>query len=263
MLDLKPEEYQELVLMTGSKKELGRFLGCDARTLDQLWRQHQLKAPTDWFRAQPRDRQLELLALHRSTKKLASHLGASEASICQILNPTKTTAPSWSEDETLALFERYRSVRFVARMTGTTEAQVRKQVDELGLELTDLIDYSFGDHSNSKGRRAEVEWARREGAAILEDLNKTQGSQARSDFIHATLGRVNVKSSRRWKYKAQTRKGAPFFWKISSNGAENSDHFVAMCYDDRMKELVGIAVLPATGIQGKSTTLFEADLTKV
>lgn len=145
----------------------------------------------------------------------------------------------WNEDQCREEFEKYLSVRFVARMNGVTESQVRKAVVELGIEVATLIDYSMGDHSNAKGRRAELDFAAIRGLSIVDDKNISEGSQAKYDFDDSFYGKVNVKSACRQKYKAKTRVDDPYFWKWSTRGARECDYFAVLCYDENMQSVIG------------------------
>lgn len=254
MIDLNPQEYQELLLMVGSKKALGTYLGMEPKQLEVLWTQNQLKTPISWIRDQSREKRLELLAEVGSLKKLAERLGCSEASLRPIYLGEPKRELNWELDFLLEQFERYRSVRFVAHMHKVTENLVRKEVERHELEIPDLIDYSVGSNSNAKGRRAELAYAELRGVRILADRNKLDGSQALYDFDDTEFGKVNVKSSRQYSYRAQCRQNAPDFWKISTSGFWSADHLVALCYDKKMLNLVGVYKIPAAEA-GHSKTL--------
>lgn len=258
MLDLTKDEYQKLVLMVGSKKALGTYLGLDAKQTDELWRTMELRTPLTWLRDQDRTTQLELLAANGSLKRLAERLACSESALRPIYMGEPTRELSWELDFLLEQFERYRSVRLVAHIHGVNESLVRKEVERLELELTELIDYSFGANSNSKGRRAELEFQRLRGENVTEDKNLTQGSQAEYDFDDRILGKVNVKSSRRYQYKARTRRENPHFWKLSTAGWAAADKLVCMCYDDRMQELVGVYAIDAKAAAHSKTITITA-----
>lgn len=258
MLDLTQTEYQKLVLMVGSKKDLGTYLGLDTKATDQLWRTMDLKTPLTWLRDQPRETQLEMLAKAGSLKVLAKKLSCSEAALRPIYIGEPTRELNWDLEFLLEQFERYKSVRFVAYMNEVNESLVRKEIDRYELDLGDIIDYSFGDNSNSKGRRAEMEYAKLRGENILEDKNKTAGSQAEYDFDDKELGRVNVKSSRQYKYRAKTRKENPFFWKFSSSGWSTTDKLVCMCYDEKMQTLMGVFIIDAADAKHSKTLTITA-----
>jgi len=207
-----------------------------------------------------------VIADRRGVKQAAAHLSVSEAFLVGELRSREhwknLTLPAWTPDECRDIFKRYRSVRFVARMLGTTESKVRKTVAAAGIEVASLIDYSTGDHSNAKGRRAELDFADLRGDKIICDLNLMMGSQAKYDFDDSELKRVNVKSACRQKYKAKTRKEDPYFWKWSTRGAKECDCFVILCYDEGMQNLIGYKVISTIGTFKKSEILQEGDLTK-
>lgn len=235
-----PTELQKLVLMTGSKKGLGTYLGLDPKETDRIWNSNQLKTPLSWLKDQDESERLRLLGKAGSLKALAKRIGCSEAALRPIYLGDPVKMLPWSQTTLLEQLERYGSVRTVAHMNDVTESQVRRLAEACGLDLTDLIDYSANGHANGKGRRAELEFARLRGAHVLADLNKTEGSQAEYDFLDRELGRVNVKSSRQWRYRAQSRQGNPDFWKASNRGWQNADHLVILCYDRKMEQLVGV-----------------------
>jgi hypothetical protein len=183
VLTLKSHELQKLVLMVGSKKALGTYLGMDTKMTDTIWRENNLLTPVAWLRTLARIEQLEMLAKAGSLAKLASKLSCSEAALRPIFIGEPIRELNWELDRLLGNFERYRSVRLVAHMNDVLESLVRKEIERHELELTDLIDYSFGDNSNSKGRRAEVEYLRLRGPKVTEDRNKTNGSQAEFDVL--------------------------------------------------------------------------------
>jgi len=114
-------------------------------------------------------------------------------------------------------------------MTKFSESDVRRVVKAEKLEH--LLRYDFSNHNNAKGRRAETYWSSLEGERVLEDCNVTQGSQADFDFRHTDYGRVNVKSSKAYKYTSGTRKGNPLYWKISTSGLQKADYVGIVLYD--------------------------------
>jgi len=235
--------------MTGSKKAFGQYLGLDAKQLEELWRKCKLQSPANWFRDLKRIKQLELLAKYGSYKVMSKQIGCSESTLrLAILGPKKKDlAPDiWTEDMLIGDIKRYGSVRLMARCLKVTEAQIRRLAKAHEIDLTPWLNYSFGENANAKGRRAELEYAKFRGDAIIEDCNLSQGSQATTDFIDREYGRVNVKSSQRYKYKASTRQGNPYYWKFSTSSLEKSDHVAILCYDDKMLKLLGYAILPVT-----------------
>lgn len=262
--NLTQDDHQEIVLMTGSKKEWAKYLGLDEKTASSIWIRLELKSPADFLRAHCRGDQLELLSYHGSYEKLAKYLGLSTSAVRSIVHPGRDKIVPWTEEECLELFEKYRSVRLVARIVGMTEGEVRKQVEVLELDINSLIDYSFGANSNAKGRRAELHYAAFRGPKILRDLNVEVGSQADWDFDDAEHGHVNVKSSQQYKYKAKTRKAAPDFWKISLAGAEKADVLACLCYCERMTTLVGYVILKTSDLPNtKTIRLSRADLNDI
>jgi len=207
-----------------------------------------------------------IIADRRGVKQAAKHIGVSEGFfVNHIRMLSRYVGPDsidWDEEECRDTFARYRSVRFVARMYGVTESQVRKKVTELGIEVATLIDYSTGDHSNAKGRRAELDFGAMRGDKILDDKNLSEGSQAKWDFDDAKYGKVNVKSACRQKYKAKTRVDDPYFWKWSTRGAAECEFFAILCYDENMQNLIGYTMISTHDRTfKKSETLQIGDLT--
>ena len=246
-MDLIREEHQELVLMLGSRKEWATYLGLTSEEATSTWTDLKLQVPTQYVKSLTSKRLFAVIADCRGVKQAAQHLGVSEAFL---INQMRTLSRysrridiDWDEDECRDTFTKYRSVRFVARMYGVTESQVRKIVAELGIEVSTLIDYSTGDHSNAKGRRAELDFAKLRGNKILDDKNLTEGSQAKWDFDDRNLGKVNVKSACRQKYKAKTRVEDPYFWKWSTRGVDQCDCFAVLCYDEGMQNLIGYVII--------------------
>lgn len=254
-----PDELQKLVLMVGSKKELGTYLGLDPKQTDELWTRSGLKTPLSWLRDQPEAEQHRLLARAGSLKLLAKRLGCSEAALRPIYLGEPTRDLNWELERVLALFDRYGSVRTVAHMTDATESLVRREVERHQLDLTDLLDYSNGNNANAKGRRAEIEFARLRGDRITGDRNKLDGSQATHDFDDQDFGRVNVKSSRQYRYRAQSRQGSPEFYKFSNRGHANADTLILMAYDRKMESLVGVLKISTSDPRCQKTLLVTKD----
>lgn len=202
-----------------------------------------------------------MLASAGSLKVLAKRLAVSETALRPIYIGEPKRSLDWTSEFLLEQVERYKSVRLVAHINDVNESLVRKCAEEHGIELAELVDYSFGGNSNSKGRRAELEYAGLRGDNILEDKNITEGSQANYDFDDAGLQRVNVKSSRQYSYRAQTRRDAPDYWKFSTSGWQTADHLVCLCYDEKMNTLVGIYVIEAArSAHSKTITIGRSEL---
>lgn len=262
-MELTREEHQELVLLLGSRKEWATFLGLDPKQATSTWTKLGLLTPTHYVRKLATSQLTEIVAAKRGIKQAADHLGVSESFLILNLRErhgyVKPDVPDWSQATCRQLFERYRSVRFVARMSNLTEAQVRRAVEAAGLEVAALIDYSTGDHSNAKGRRAELDFAALRGDEIVEDLNLTLGSQAEYDFQDRTLGKVNVKSACRSRYTAKTRADDPHYWKFSTKGWAKADCLVVMCYNEDMSELIGYRIVPIEALSGKKSETLQRD----
>lgn len=261
MLNLTSAEMQKLVLMLGSKKALGTYLGLDTKQTSSIWIEHGLQTPLNWLRDQDRTTQLEMLASAGSLKVLAKRLAVSETALRPIYIGEPKRSLDWTVEFLLEQIGRYKSIRLVAHINDVNESLVRKCADEHNVELAELVDYSFGGNSNSKGRRAELEYAALRGDSILEDKNITEGSQANYDFDDAGLQRVNVKSSRQYSFRAMTRRESPDYWKFSTSGWQTADHLVCLCYDEKMNTLVGIYVIEAArSAHSKTITIGRSEL---
>lgn len=251
MLVLDREESQELVLMVGGKKAFATYYGLDPKEADVLWKAHGLKVPVDWVRAQEMDWLWGEVVRKGSIREVAKHYRVSSSFLKRhLLGDVPEVAEvlqRWVIEDAL---RKYKSFRLAARMLSrhksyakVTEASLRKRAVELGVDVPDLLDWMFSNHANAKGRRAEMEFARIRGDKILEDLNKTQGSQASSDFVDAELGRVNVKSSKTYRLKAKTRRGDPYYGKFSTSAIEKSDHVALMLYDSSGRVFIGMKIV--------------------
>lgn len=249
-------EHQELVLMLGSKKGWQTFLGLDDRTARSTWIDLALKAPTDYARSMEAG-ELAKVVLSMGHDRAAAHMGMSGSALKTILIEKglaqRTAKPELDREALIEHLTRLGSIRFVARLLQTTEGHVRAEATRHELDPRLLIDYSTGNNSNAKGRRAELDFIDLRGAKITADRNLIDGSQADWDVDDADLGKVNVKSSKRYRFKARTRKDAPDYWKHSLSGGEKCDHFVLMCYCPRGETLEGIMVLAASNSPGGRT----------
>lgn len=178
-----------------------------------------------------------------STLAAAKHYGVSESFLKSVLVKYGMHTPKHQIPLSESLIARYGSVRLTARMTGHTEGRVRLFVKANKLER--LLKYDFSNHNNGKGRRAETYWASLDPGNVIEDCNVTQGSQADYDFVHATHGKVNVKSSAAHRFTAQTRKANPFYWKISVTGLDKADTCACVLYDASFKNVMHVFNIPA------------------
>jgi hypothetical protein len=188
-------------------------------------------------------------------KRTASFYGVSESSLQKfvkdanegdvILIPQWTEKVTWTatKEEFLTGIEDFGSVRIMARCLDVPESRLREVAKEHALHLPALVTYDQGKASNAKGRRAEKEYARLRGSSILEDCNVAHGSKALTDFLDSEHNRVNVKSSRQWKYRATTRKKDPWHWKFSTKGLKTSDSVALMGYDKAGDKLLWMLIL--------------------
>lgn len=267
-------ELQTLVLTTGSKKAFGDYLGLDAKATDQLWRAYGLMAPTEWLRAQPISTLTDLLFQHGSFAGVATYTGTSEATVKRVFQ----TAHFGQEPKKIFVepaivkqyLEKYKSARLAARMITSqlgrfTEGDLRKTAKEQGWDTSTLLDYTFSNHSNAKGRRAELIFKSIRGDRVLEDLNVTGGSQAPADFRDRELGIVNVKSSRRYKYRESPRQNDPFYYKFSTAGREAANFLYFICLDEHGREMDHHFHLPASDprLTGNSVSFTRLEVAKM
>lgn len=270
--DLQGWEYQELVLMVGSKKALATYLGLDARAVGDLWKGFGLQTPLEWMRCRDSQWVLRQLAIRGSVKVMAKHYGMSSSALRAIVVKIaevqlgKGLEPT--EWELVKALDRYKSVRFAARMLrfdfpALTESDVRRLAKKYKLDLSTMLDWTFSNYANAKGRRAELEFARIRGENILEDCNMTRGSQAEYDFVDKEYGRVNVKSSRLYRMKAKTRSNDPYYGKFSTSGIGKADTVVCMLYDFIGRDLLGMRYLKPAEIKGKTFTLSAKEIPSV
>lgn len=251
--DWIPREYQEAVLMCGSKTAFQKYLGIDQTELKRIWTLHNLLTPMEYLNTRNLLELSELTARFNSLAKAAEHLGVSMASfgkayatLAKMQKRRESLTPSQIEYAVV----KYKSVRLAARMFGIRESELRIQAREQEVDLMPLIDYSQSNWHNGKGRRAELDYiAYREGQ-VTEDCNLTKGSQAEDyDCVDAEYGKVQVKASRQYRYKAKTRSESPFYWKFSTHATQKADTVALMMYDKDMKELTHVLLLKADSLK--------------
>ena len=263
MNDLTSGELQEIVLVAGSRKALGVYLRLSEKELTELWKKHRLKSPTQLVQSLPDHWLATQLVYLGSIKKLARHLGVSEATLRKRL-PVLSPSQDFLDHPTVAIahaLERYKSVKLAARFLRVKESQVRKCAEDLHIPLNEMVDYAFSNHSNAKGRRAEIDFAKWRGSLIRRDLNVTLGSQAPYDFDDNAFGKVNVKSSRQHSYTSKARRDNPHYWKFSTKGRKHCDRFVCMFYNADMTELLGYRALFPGDALGATVTFTAEDMT--
>lgn len=164
MRDLSRDELQEVVFLTKSKKAFATYLGIDVTEVNELWSNKGLKLPTDWLREKKKVGHYlsNQLALHGSYNVMAKRYGVSPSFLRTLMEPSYLKPLNdleWDEEGLVYNLTRYKSVRLTARCCNVTEGAVRKLAKRLGVELAPLLDYTLSEHSNSKGRRAELDYA--------------------------------------------------------------------------------------------------------
>lgn len=252
--EFSTEDLQEIVFISGgSKKSFFTYVGLEGKEAEAFWIEHLLKTSIDWLRNLPRDHLYELLVKFSSMEKMANYYGCSEASVKKIFDFPRPELEEFSSEELEEHISYYGSIALAARCLKQPESYLRKLVKEMGIPLASLLDYSQGRNANAKGRRAELWFSGYREDTITKDMNAEEGSQADYDFEDKELGRVNVKSSIQFTYKARTRKNAPHYWKFSARGKQNADYFACICYNDKMTEVVGLKIVPTSEIQSESS----------
>lgn len=263
--NLDRETLQQIVLMTGSKKGLGEYLNLDSKELERVWRSYLLKTPAVYAFGLTKDEILFLLSVLKTQTRVANHLGISEATLKEVIKETlpKRLFSESTKEKVEQYIENYKSIKLAVRMMNLhsnwsldmTESKLRALAEEHEIDLGALLDWSQSAHSNGKGRRAELDFIKWRAGKVLEDKNKTEGSQADYDVLDERFGKVNVKSSRAFKFKAKTRKDRPFYWKFSCGGIEKADRVALMFYDEKMENLLAVKVIePAAMGEGSSIT---------
>jgi len=237
MLDLTKEEHQDVVLMTGSKKDWILYLGLEDEEGRALWAKLGLIPPTQYVRNSQMIDLIELVVEEGSVRKAAKQLGVSEAFLRKHL--TRRGRKGTSDLTAIHAVKQYKSIRLATRILNKriqckklSEAEVRRLIREGGEDPAALVDYAFSNHEAGKGRRAELDWSGiRVESQILKDMNEEMGSQADFDFLDSVFGRVNVKSSSQHRMKAKSR-GQQRYWKFSAHGKDNADNLICVCYDE-------------------------------
>lgn len=248
--DFSTQELQQIVCMVGSKRELGTYLALTPKDLNQLWKERVLMTPAENARSLSLTALAGMVGRFSSIEGLASFLGVSRATLLGIFKG-KSAGLMWKwdfyeKDVIERYLGKYGTVRLAARMmtvasgyeVNVTETKLREAAVKLQVNLGELLDWSSSNHSNAKGRRAELDFKTLQGELVEEDCNLTGGSQASYDFKMKNGERVNVKSSRAYRFTAKTRRKAPYYWKFSTAGAGLCDLFALMFYDEKMERLL-------------------------
>lgn len=227
------------------------YLNLTEKDARSIWTDLGLQAPPEYVRGMPDTELHSEIARRGGYAKAATHLGVSESFLLAHMKERlglEKTEPSFTKEGLEGHLTKYRSIRLAARVLDLTEGRLRKIAVELGVEIASFLDYSHGAHSNAKGRRAELDFMTIRGAKVTADRNVIDGPQAEYDFDDVELGRVNVKSACRQKYKASTRKESPYHWKFSTRGRDKCDVMVAMFYDEKMQELLGWSIIKVSDL---------------
>lgn len=261
-LELSKEAHQQVILMCGSFKEWQIFIGVEASEAALLKKELGLKSPADFVRSCSYEELSKVVMQKGGFKAAASFFGVSESTFKTAVKEKQVLAPSLTEDVILEGFEQYKSIQLTARMLGTTVQGLQAECRNLDLDVNALVDWSHGENSNAKGRRAEEEWAAMQEAEgyKVTDRNIIDGSKATYDFDHPTLGKVNVKSSRQADYTAKTRAANPAYWKFSTRGADNCDVFALVHYDRKGEKVLHVSYISSEEYKSKPSTTVTTQL---
>lgn len=245
--NLKGWELQELMFLCGSKKEFAKTMGLSQADTTALMTQKGVKTPTDYLRAQPREALIERLVALGSYAKMATRYGTSPNFLSNLMKTDEETADLTAEGIETAL-KRYGSFRLAARCLNTTEFNVRTAAKRFSVDYRKMIIPTKGHQNNAKGRRAELEYAKIRGRRIVHDANIVEGSKADYDFLDKDHGKVNVKSSRMYRYKNRES-----YWKFSTHGRDNADNLALMFYDRKMENLIGFSIIPTSNLDERNS----------
>jgi len=268
LLEFKPDEYQQIMLEVKSQKHFAKFLGISEDQAKEIIRKQKVLFPPEYVRAQTEEYLIERLMIHGSFQKLAGELGVSRAFLLKHLQKLKVPSKFYEAKPrfTKTVFEeeikRIGSVRMMARIHQTTEAHIRQRAGTLGLNLAELIDATTSGYNTGKGARAE-ELFEEQRASVEYSMNKTNGSQAPYDFKDTIFGKVNVKASKSYSYKAKSR-AKKKYWKFSTKGCKNADVFALMFFDDKHQKHLYTMFVTAESIVGldKKTITIDEDTVK-
>jgi hypothetical protein len=262
--NLTAYQHQQLVLMMKGRVGWEKFLGLDQdrKEAHRLWAEMKLLPPVHYARQLGRESVTAMLAEHGSWEALAKYLAVSVSFLTGLYKRSLGDEElNLSSDAAIEMLETTKNIDLAARLLRTTPTKLRNLLEKEGFDLYTLTDMSWSTFSSGKGRKAENEFQARYPEATSQ--NKAAGPTAAFDFTHPEMGRVNVKSSRRWRYRATTRKGNPEFWKISLSGIKECDTIYALLYDERYESIIGHAVIPAVpAVPGRSLGLKTLTITR-
>lgn len=258
---LQPHEIQAIYFELKNQKAMRAFFGeFYEKVVEPLLKSGEVKKPTDYVAGLSPDSFMEQLANYDGSKGMARQYGVSVAFIrnlwrqYSLSEPTKVIGP-FTRELLVEGLERYGSVRMLCRLKSVKESEVRKVAKEAGLELAPYLNFEFGNYEVNRGRRAELYWKGQRGVSILRDLNESDSSQSDYDFDDAIYGKVNVKSSKRYRFRSKCRRNSPYFWTFSCNAIEKCDHVVFVLYDAVFENPIGWSVVKSEALRtlGKKT----------
>lgn len=259
--NLSAIELQEAYLQYG--RNFDKFLGISYQEMRVLVKSKGIKNPTEYIRLITLGNNgvleiLYLLAQLGTWEKVAKHFSISESFLRSIFKECKPIGefdnPYYNEQIFKDEVRRLGSVEFFSRVKGVTPSSVRKWAKQHKIELPALLSYEGVGFENAKGRKAELLFKIIRGNNIIKDMNEAEGSQSSYDFEDKVLGKVDVKSSKRFKYKAKTRKEYPYFFKFSVDNL-TCDYVVFVAMDERFKNNIGMIAAPSKSIPLNYKTL--------
>jgi len=263
--NFSPVEYQKVMLEAGSLKHFAIYLNITTDQARTLMSKYSVKLPFDYVRSLDLDFIMIRLAIHGSFKTLAKEFGVSRSFLVKHIRQKKAGAkeyeaqPRFTKTDFIKEVERIGTIALMARIYNCTETHLRKYATRFEIKLSSLLDYSDSGYSNAKGRRAE-EYLRDKRSSVTRDLNDILGSKADYDLDDDIFKRINVKSSKPYKYKAKARKGKRY-WKFSTRGASKADVFALLFMDDKEESYQYVMYVSAKSVVdlGKKTITISDD----
>lgn len=244
---LQPHEVQSILFELKSKTAAKAFFGEHFdRVINPLIVAGVVKFPLDYVRGLSTERMTNEVALFGGQRQFALFYGVSTSFVKTELTrrfPSSVcTRVPLTKERLVSELERLGSVRMTCRVLGLKESEVRKVAKEEGIVLAPYLNFSFGNYEVHRGRRAELYWKGVRGDKITRDLAGDENSQADYDFEDSEYGRVNVKGSKQYRYKAKSR-GKQHYWSFSLSSLEKCDTVVFALYDRMFENPVGWAAI--------------------
>jgi len=221
-------------------REFYNFLGKVDAEARAFAKQHGLLKPTDFVSAMdPLQITAEVTRLG-SRKNFAKQYSISTSYLKGVLKTKGVIldcAPIPEDFDLSGELARLGSVIVLCRVYNFKESELRKFADAKEIKVSKHTNYKGTRHSNARGRRGELEYAKIRGDMITKDMNEEDKPQAGWDFEDKSYSKVNVKASQRHRFKAKTREHDPYYYKISTESVEKCDYVAIMCMSRECKTL--------------------------